>query len=253
MRTTSAIRANREHIERFYDYLNYSPYGISEIRVIDPNARRIIQIGYFDNRDDFIQACMDVNYANIYASLNPVPIEFLNRAYDLLRPAGEIRNTVRDKDIEYATNIMLDIDPIRPTGTASTNDEIELAINKAYEVAQYLIEHDLCNNEQIQLAMSGNGSYILLAIPPIEITDGNRKIIDTRLKAFNYEVRAQFNDDQVEINATTYTLSHLVKVIGTVSIKGDNTPDRPYRVSYPITELIRNESARLKQYILNNA
>lgn len=255
MGTTPAIRHNREYIEKFYDYLQHSDYGITEIRVINPNRDSsnsgLRHIGYFSNRDDFVQACMDVNYGNVYASLNPVPIEFLNRADNLLRPASEIRNTVRDEHIEYVTNIMLDIDPERPTGTASTQAEMEWAISKAHEVEQYLIEQGLCTSEQIQLTMSGNGCYVLLAIPRIEVTDDNRTTIKSKLRVFEQEIRGRFQDTQVKFDPVQ-TLSHLVKVIGTVNINGDNTHERPYRVSYPMTALVRDESNRLRKYILDD-
>jgi len=242
------MQANREHIEQFYDYLNHSPNGVTEIRVINVNSGSILWIGYFDNRDDFVCACMSINDGNIYASLNPAPREFLSRAPNhLICP----RDTVRDEHIEYVNNILIDIDPARPSRTASTDEERDLTISKSYDIEHYLIDRGLCSSDQIVRAMSGNGSYVLLAIPPIVVNDDNRATISAKLRTFNRDICEQFSDDRVNIDSSTYTLSHLVKVIGTVSRKGDDTPDRPHRVSYPMTGLVRNESDSLRQYILD--
>jgi hypothetical protein len=92
--------------------------------------------------------------------------------------------------------------------------------------------------------MSGNGSQLWAALPPYEVTDRNRQKITANLKAFEAAIRSQFNGDGVAIDSI-YNLSRIIKVIGTRSIKGKNTRERPHRVSASLNGFERLEDAKL--------
>jgi hypothetical protein len=118
-----------EAIRRFYRRLNHSTYGVTELVVIDP-GKGIIATGFFRDEDAFLEACMEYNGRyNIYAGRNPRPrwlpkvcMNYLDTHY---------RQRARDNDIEYITAISLDIDPVRPKGTSSTDSQHRKAIDYA--------------------------------------------------------------------------------------------------------------------------
>ncbi len=70
----------KKDIERFHDFLNHESYGVTQVIVISKDGTKI---GYFDNKEDFVNACILENgNGNIYASLNPCPREFLDKAHN---------------------------------------------------------------------------------------------------------------------------------------------------------------------------
>jgi len=50
-----------------------------------------------------------------------------------------------------------------------------------------------------------------------------------------------------------YDLPRIVKVIGALSVKGENTPERPWRLSYFIDEPKRMEDEKLLKAILEES
>ena len=62
------MKPDTETIRRFYQRLNHTEYGVTELAVIDPNGKGIIATGFFDYEDDFVKACSIYNGRyNIYA------------------------------------------------------------------------------------------------------------------------------------------------------------------------------------------
>jgi hypothetical protein len=75
-------------------------------------------------------------------------------------------------------------------------------------------------------ADSGNGAHLLYAIdlpndPPS--ADLLRRCL--------YALAFQFSDEEAEVDCTTFNAARICKVYGTLSCKGDDTPDRPHRLS----------------------
>jgi len=241
----------REHIGQFYDFLNHSPYGVTEVRIIKPatatSGSRILKIGYFDNKADFVDACARESGGNIYAGVNPCPRKFLGRARNGFMDPGP---TTKVSDVEWVTAIMLDIDPSRPTNTAATQAEVDKAINAARGIVNHLEESGICGSESATIVMTGNGCHILIPIPPIEVTDDNRDELGAKLSMFGRGISDEFTDEYVKLDSV-FDMQHLTKVIGTRSIKGKDTPERPHRDTYPIDDLERHESEELRRHILN--
>ena len=79
--------------------------------------------------------------------------------------------------------------------------------------------------------MSGNGYQIWLSIPEIKITNDNRNLIESKIKKFHKELQAKFSDDQNCSIDNIGDLPRIIKIAGTLSIKGKNTDERPYRVA----------------------
>ena len=162
---------------------------------------------------------------------------------------------------------VVDVDPIRDEGftkQATTKEELAYAFKASEHLAQW---HEGRGFLRPSRAMSGNGIQLWFPIPRWEVTDENRTVIPERLKAFEQECRdalptGRFSTsdnhdalkDKVEIDSI-HDLPRIIKVIGTTSVKGDNTPDRPHRVSHWIDDarspkkIGRQEDAKFLEYL----
>ena len=81
--------------------------------------------------------------------------------------------------------------------------------------------------------MSGNGAQLWFALPPTPIDEG----LQAGLKAFEAELRTRFQSPQVHVDSI-HDASRIIKVIGTVSHKGDG-PRRPPSPSERVAKPVR--------------
>ena len=82
--------------------------------------------GYFDNPSDFHKAAMALDEAGatgVYFTLNPVNPDLLARAVNRLKASPKY--LTQDTDIKCLRWIPIDLDPVRPTGISSNDDELE--------------------------------------------------------------------------------------------------------------------------------
>jgi hypothetical protein len=225
-----------------YEFLAHCDRGVSEIRVIAP-GRGIVGIGYFDNADAFLRACADATgVGNVYVGIQPRPWEFLAQAPNRLE---RLKSGARDEDIQWLSSIVIDIDPIRPKDTAATSDELALAIACGDRISDWLASKGF---QRPVRNMSGNGCQLWFAVPPTMITDEQRPRIRERLKLFEARLRDKFAGDGVAIDSI-YNFSRIIKVIGTLSVKGEDTAERPHRVSHSLDAFERREDLELLEAI----
>src|SRR5262249_12354719 len=115
----------------------------------------------------------------------------------------------------------IDADPRRPKDISST--EAEKA--KALEVIQAARCHLTgLGWPSPVLADSGNGYHLLYRI---DLPAGDGGLVERMLKA----VAAQFDTDAVALDQKVFNPARVWKLYGTMSCKGDSTPDRPHRRS----------------------
>lgn len=156
----------------------------------------------------------------IYFTLNPVHRDLLSRRCNRTDMA-ESGTLATDANIIRRRWILIDADPIRIADVSSTDHEKAAARELVERVRTYLRE--IGWPEPI-LADSGNGYHLLYRID-LPVDDGG--LVERCLKA----LAAQFDSVEVKIDTTVFNPSRIVKLYGTVSRKGDNTPDRPHRRS----------------------
>lgn len=191
-----------------------------EVRIIGTTQGTVS--GYFNNYDKLAQAIVPYNGKNdIYMTLNPVKVDLLARSENKLKKFS--RHTTTDSDIQYIKYILVDLDPIRPSGISSSNSEKEAASEMLKNIIEYLKQVGMKNHIK---ADSGNGYHLLVPIK-LENSRENIELIKTFLKALDLK----FTNDQVEVDLTTYNASRIVKLYGTMATKGDSTEDRPHRYS----------------------
>ena len=191
-----------------------------EVRIL--NTYKGTVSGYYNNYELLAK---DINAFignfNIYFTLNPVKRELLSRAENHLAEYSKI--TTADADIEKRTTLMIDFDARRPAGISSSDEEHQKALDKAGKVKEFLTEQGW--SEPV-VADSGNGAHLLYSIylP-------NDKESTELVKAVLQALDALFSYADVEVDRTTFNAARICKVYGTLACKGDDTEDRPHRLS----------------------
>lgn len=189
-----------------------------EIRIVG-NGKPIS--GYFRDADTLIKAfdTVDLRNTNVYITINHLMDALYSRqqADRLLA----VKNTTSDKEVEVLNWLFVDLDPVRPTGISSTNEELKMSMEMAQKVYVYL--KGLGFEEPVK-AFSGNGYHLLYRIGLVNNAD-NEKLVERCLKA----LAAMFNTDEVKVDTANFNPSRICKLYGTLAQKGSNTADRPHR------------------------
>jgi len=199
--------------------------SVIEVRILNTNRGTIS--GCYDDLEKLEQDVRKYNgIYNIYCTINPVKKELLARSKNHLTEYA--KTTTSDVDIEKRSMLLIDLDPIRPSGISSSDEEHQKAIEKAGMIKSYLREQSF--GEPI-VADSGNGAHLLYYIDL-----PNDKESTELIKKVLMALDAMFSDELVEVDKTTYNASRICKIYGTEACKGDNTEDRPHRISRVISE-----------------
>lgn len=245
---------NRKHEQQTWSFLGGNlGHKPVEVRVIKP-GRGVLADRMVSSELEFWKLCDRYDgEANIYAGLN-------ERRQDL--ETG--KEGAKKSDIVAVWTIPIDIDPIRTSHGASPGELKELQKQPSTDAE---LEHAKEAGEAVKLwfqnqgffrpsmAMSGNGVAMWCAVPRYELgANGARETWEQKLKAFLTEVQGAIPDelqDKVKIDTNVYDVTRILKVIGTTSVKGDATDDRPHRVSEWIDNPLRIDDDRLLEYILS--
>lgn len=219
----SDVTADVVHEVRRTIALLFRPGDVVEVRVPKAGKHRTIS-GYFD---DFEQLAREVErlegllFPGIFWTLNPASHALLARANNKLKSFAE--NTTGDGDILRRSWMLVDLDPKRPTGISSTDVEHDAALDLARRVRGELVAQGWPGPI---FSDSGNGAHMLY---PVELSNDPEAadLIKRCLRA----LAARFNTDVVAVDEGMFNASRIFKVYGTTARKGDNTSDRPHRVS----------------------
>lgn len=202
------------------------PGAVHEVRALDVsipgNGWPTIHSGYFDNPDLMAEAAAKLtgNAVGLYLTLNPVVPELLARCANRTKRS---KDGTKDHEILCRRGLFIDIDPLRPRGISSTDEQHEAAVACAWKIRQWLMEE--WNWAAPILVDSGNGAYVLFRTEELENNDANTDLIARTLKA----LAQRFNDAKVEIDITTFNAARIMRIPGTLNMKGDSTADRPHR------------------------
>jgi hypothetical protein len=179
--------------------------------------------GYFDDLEHLVKAAAEYwSYAKgVYVTINPVHPALLARASNRLRTVGKTDALTGDADIIKRRWLPIDLDPVRPSGISSTNQEHKLAVERAFQIREELREegwpHPVVGD-------SGNGAHLLyrVELPAID---------DQLVKHCLQKLARRFDDDRVKVDQTVFNPARIWKLYGTVSRKGDNVEERPHRIA----------------------
>lgn len=198
------------------------PQEIFEARVIG-TQRKVINSGYFRDAETLFKAfdSIDLRNRNVYITLGKVKQECFSRSQ---REHFEQTNvTTSDTDISGYQWLFIDIDPVRPTGISSSQEELKTAQELARKVYLYL--QGLGFEEPVK-ALSGNGCHLFYRISVMNDAAG-RALVEKCLKV----LASLFDTDQVKVDTTNYNPARICKLHGTLAQKGASTPERPHRMS----------------------
>lgn len=197
--------------------------AVFEVRAVSTAGRKKILSGYFKDAETLLKAfeTIDPREKNIYITLGKVADYCLARVQSERFVDGPA--TTQDTDIERYRWLFVDLDPVRPTGISSTDDEMEAARILAHKVLDYL---EGCGFKEPVKAASGNGYHLLYRVD-VPNTQEGRALMERCLKA----LAMMFDTEQVTVDTTNYNPSRICKLHGTLAQKGTNVPSRPHRMS----------------------
>jgi hypothetical protein len=212
--------------------------GITELRLLeavtDVNQRPHVESGYFSDAITLADALRRIRCCKgAYIIPNQVDRRLLARAANRLRSVGRDPLT-GDGDITGRDWLLLDFDPVRPSGISATDAEKAKALVVARSCREWL--HDEGWPEPV-LGDSGNGAHLMYALS-LPADDGG--LVQKCIIA----VAEKFDSTTVTVDRTVFNASRIWKLPGTLSCKGDPTEDRPHRIA-TIIDLPSNLRERL--------
>lgn len=191
-----------------------------EIRILNTNKGTIS--GYFNDMEKLYTAIRqyDGQY-NMFFTMNELMAGIEARGINRL--VLYAKNTTTDSEISMRKWILIDLDPERPAGISSTDEELQSAKDLSQEIQDYLTS---CGFPEPVRALSGNGYHLLY---PVELP--HTPEMTSLVKGFLGALDSKFSTEYVKVDTTTYNAARITKLYGTYSCKGDSTKERPHRRS----------------------
>lgn len=144
------------------------PGQFTEVRLL--NTKQGTLSGYYNDVDKLIEHIKryDGNY-NIYITMNALSEGIEARGKNHLKSYA--KNTTSDKEIRCRRWILIDLDPERPAGISSTEQELKLSEELGRKIQGYLTD---CGFPEPVTALSGNGFHLFISCGTSQYT-GNDK------------------------------------------------------------------------------
>ena len=202
--------------------LLHEPDEIIEIRSIDPKP---VISGYF--RADSPAIAKEISrYPNrtFYQTMNRVKSACYAREQHE-RLVERPHETTTDGDIAGYQWLLIDADPVRPSGVSASREEKEAARRVAGMTMKKLMAMGF--SEPV-VADSGNGYHLLFHI---HASPKEKQVLADFLAVLDM----WFSTEQVKIDTAVFNPARITKLYGTIATKGASTPERPHRRS----EIIR--------------
>ena len=203
--------------------------GLYEMRILMSDFYNTKLSAYFhsENPAPVLDQVYKWNYpsdctVNFYMTINPVK-EYCEarEQYYSLRKCKVMTQT---EDIDRLTWFAVDVDPEHPAGTSATDEEKQTAKEQAVEVYHHMKSIGFNGPEIVD---SGNGYHLKYRIDYAN-TEENRKF----LKVLNNTLHDRFP----LIDRSTTDVNRILKIPGTVAMKGRHTESRPFRMARILRE-----------------
>ena len=130
---------------------------------------------------------------------------------------------LKDAQITNVRFFYVDLDPERIANTSSTDKEKERAYQLKDKIVDYLVETGIKTIIQFD---SGNGYGLLI---PVET--GVTSEVKQLQKSFLSILHKRFSNNHVHVDTSVYNPARIAKLLGTPAIKGENSQERPHRLS----------------------
>jgi putative DNA primase/helicase len=221
--------------------------GVTEIRAIKPGTRqdkkdREVWSAYVGPADlpDLVTALEPLpgppraswadgprsGECNIYFSLNPVRPEAAPP-----RTGGRLfhraKRATGDADVLAYSMLVIDVDPVRePRGRSATDEEKTAAGEVACQLLSELDAHGMLP----MMGDSGNGYHLLVPLVPVP-GDGIKAAAD-RAQDILRALSRRFSTTAADVDVSVHNPSRVLKLYGTLAVKGEHTDRHPHRLSY---------------------
>jgi hypothetical protein len=203
------------------NFLDHFTEGVFEVRI--PKTKYGTISGYFN--DTAIAAALiakeNAKHPGIYVTANPVDSALLARNENKFEYGCHTTST--DSEITRRRWFLVDLDPIRPAGISSTDQELNSAVALADSIEEWLTS---LGWPAPLRAMSGNGAHLMY-----RVDEPNDEPTRIEFENATKMLAAIYTTDQVAVDVTIWNASRIWKIGGTVSAKGSNTDQRPHRVA----------------------
>ncbi|MGO9530565.1 MAG: DUF3987 domain-containing protein [Syntrophobacteraceae bacterium] len=230
------------HIHQALKFLHPGKGAVFEICALGPRVpksghwqgyaggKKAVVAGWYDDlvKATEAAAALDtIGCEGIYVTLNGVDSALLGRANNRLQ-AGVART--RDKEVPILRRFPIDIDPKRPAGISSTDENHQAALDHAIWLRNLLSSKGWPDP---LYGDSGNGAHLIYQLPDLANTEENVNLIRDTLKALNdlyrVAVPGSQGDINLDIDCTVFNSARIIKLYGTHARKGDHTKERPHR------------------------
>lgn len=198
---------------------------VAELRILSLFGRTGLNAaGWFNDWERLAESAIAYDAKKpegIYVTLNALHPGCLARCPNAVmeRPS----HTSVDSDIVRRHWLPVDVDPVRPSGISSSEDELLAAIDTARNIAGWL-ESDMGFPPGLR-AVSGNGAHLLYRVD-MEV---NRELTAEIKDALTAIVR-KFSGDGVKVDCL-YNPARIWKLYGTRARKGQETENRRHRLA----------------------
>lgn len=219
---------------------------VFELRVIDGGK---MMSGYFNSASVAWEEVKKYPNETFYIIFNQINSGCMSRLQGgkMLSPSyGQKLQTTSDNDIIRRKWIFIDIDPIRPSGVSSTDEEKEQAYKTIKNIFRYLRSVGF---EDPVIFDSGNGYGMFYSVD-LPVDNKTTQVV----KKFLETISMLFDNEHCEIDTSVYNLARLAKCVPTIAKKGRSTAERPHRESkyIYIPENIKPTSLNLIQQVIEN-
>ena len=230
---------NIDTIRKWWDIF-VGAEGFTEVRILG----KFTYSGYFKSLDNLLEAIQpyaEMDDEQIYFVLNDIdPLCYGRKQCEKFVKNAKI--TTNDGDIVHRRWVLCDFDPVRRSGTNSTDEQLGFAHQKAQAVFRFLRDRGF--SEPV-ICKSGNGYHCLYRIDA-PATDEVTEII----KGFFKYMSSIFTDDKVDFDEKNFNAARISKLYGTMAKKGANIEEMPWRMSdiiYVPSEILPTPMDKFKE------
>ncbi len=220
---------DKNEIMKTFKIIQNNADSVHEIRILKATTlsyKKSHNIhGYFDNATKLISELAQIESAmGIYITPNPCIRTLLARRNNRLSYLGRDEGT-KDSEVVNLNWLLLDFDPVRPSGISASPFELKAALSRTEDVIGFLKTKGF---QDFLVGCSGNGGHGMARIN-LPLTDTS--LVKSCLKALD----EKFSDNVVKIDTSVWNSAQLWKLYGTLACKGDPFEDRVHRLAHVLS------------------
>lgn len=202
----------KEYLKQYYEGISHYVKEF-ELRSIEKNVSHIFNTA-------------EVSFEGFYTYLrvNGLLESSFFSTVNVLKEGLDPAKPVKDSDIFKIQILPIDIDVVKALKGQSASEE---ELKEGEKVAEAIKnELNAIGISSIIRSFSGNGYHLLVPFEPIDV-DKAKPIVQQCLKILS----SKYSNGKAEVDTSVFNPSRLVKFPGSWARKGENTNDRPHRLS----------------------